>query len=395
MFTMIPDIHADPRLLDACLSMAAGSTPAFLGDFIDAGTGVDHADDAAVLTRVRALIDAGEALAVMGNHELNAILFHRRGPDGDWLRRHSAKNRKQHRSFIEAFGIATPKARDWTGWLLSALPLWHEGEGFRLVHACWDEVAIARIRARRPDGRLHPEDLPEIADESTDFGRAVKLITSGREVRLPEGWAFHDKNGDRRHHVRLSWWRAGRTWRDAALSVPDRTELPGSPLPAGFTPAPWPDSAPPVFVGHYKMQGTPCLEAAHALCLDYPQTPCLYRWQGEARLLVGHLHVVPRHKITLAGNPLTSTGAGISTLCSTGRGGMVLDILFRTHRDDAGAVTAAMGLQPAFRTADPDGAFFTWNPTGRQGDDETIVHTLNLLLPPDISRRIIWEESEY
>lgn len=294
MITVIPDIHADPRLLEASLSMAAGSMPAFLGDFIDAGATASYKpDDAAVLSSVRRLVDAGEALAVMGNHELNAILFHRKGSDGRWLRAHSDKNCKQHRSFIDALGIATPAALEWTGWFLSALPLWHEGEGFRLVHACWSEPDIALIRARRPDGRLRLEDLPEIADESTDFGRAVKLITSGREELLPEGRSFRDKNGHLRRHVRLSWWRQGHSWRDAALSVPDPEELPDGPLPASFTPAPRPADAPPVFVGHYKMDGVPRLEADHAVCLDYPHAPCLYRWRGEARLVGENLHVVP------------------------------------------------------------------------------------------------------
>lgn len=402
MITIIPDIHADPRLLEASLSVAGGSTPAFLGDFIDAptkpactSTPAPGPDDATVLSQVRELVDAGEALAVMGNHELNAILFHRKGPDGHWLRAHSTKNCKQHQSFVNAFGIATPAALDWTDWFLSALPLWHEGEGLRLIHACWSEPEIACIRARRPDGRLQAEDLPEIADESTAFGRAVKLITSGREARLPNGFSFHDKNGQLRHHVRLSWWRQGHTWRDAALSVPDPEELPDSPLPAAFTLAPWPDDAPPVFVGHYKMRGEPRLEADHAVCLDYPDIPCLYRWRGEARLLAEHLHPVPRHKITLAGNPLILTGAGISSLQSTGRGGVIMRILFRTHRNDAVAVTAAMGLEPEFRADDPEGAYFIWHPTGKRGDDETVVHVLGVQLPPDIHRRILWDECDY
>ncbi|MFZ0099201.1 MAG: metallophosphoesterase, partial [Gemmobacter sp.] len=127
MLTIIPDIHANLDLLERCLDSAAGTRPAFLGDFIDAGEKPAFtSDDRGVLHRVRALIDSGEALAVMGNHELNAILFHRRGPDGQPLRAHSDKNFKQHESFIAAVGLETPEALDWTDWFLSALPLWHE-----------------------------------------------------------------------------------------------------------------------------------------------------------------------------------------------------------------------------------------------------------------------------
>ena len=32
------------------------------------------------------------ARAVMGNHEFNALLYHTKGPDGEWLRPHNEKN---------------------------------------------------------------------------------------------------------------------------------------------------------------------------------------------------------------------------------------------------------------------------------------------------------------
>lgn len=43
----------------------------FLGDFIDRGPKIRE-----TLQIVRAMVDAGTALAVMGNHEYNAICFH-------------------------------------------------------------------------------------------------------------------------------------------------------------------------------------------------------------------------------------------------------------------------------------------------------------------------------
>lgn len=290
MHTIIPDIHADLSRLDASISAANGSPIAFLGDFIDAGPAPSFTpNDRIVLERVKALMEAGRAIAVMGNHELNAILFHTTGTDGQPLRAHNAKNQTQHSSFIEAFGIGTPEARDWTDWFLSALPLWHDHAEFRLIHACWSKDALSVVRARRPDGFLKPEDLPEIADESTSFGRAVKLLVSGAEADLPAGFSFRDKSGHERHSVRLSWWRAGNSWRDAALSVPDRNQLPETPLPSGLSVTPYPQNASPVFVGHYKMDGLPRLEADKVVCLDYPATPCIYVWQGEATLTSAHL----------------------------------------------------------------------------------------------------------
>ncbi|MFT4013063.1 MAG: hypothetical protein QM682_06610 [Paracoccus sp. (in: a-proteobacteria)] len=292
MRAIIPDLHADPRRLDASLAAAGAGGLAFLGDFIDAFPGAPADGDLAVLRRVRDLIDDHGALAVMGNHELNAILFHRRDTAGAFLRPHSAKNLGQHQSFIQQFGIETPQALDWTGWFLRALPLWRDAGSFRLVHACWSDAAVRTIRARRPDARLQPEDLPEIASESTDFGRAVKLLVSGPEATVP-GWkGFLDHKGNRRRQVRLSWWSGGPTWRDQALSIPDPLDLPDDPVPAELTAPRYPADAPPVFAGHYKMRGAPRLDCANVLCLDYPASPCLYLHCGEAALDPRNLRVL-------------------------------------------------------------------------------------------------------
>lgn len=287
---IIPDLHADPARLDRTLRALGQRAPlAFLGDFIDMGGG-RRGDDPAVLTRIRDLIESGRAVAVMGNHELNAILFHRKGTGG---RPHLKKNLRQHQSFIAHFGIATSQALDWTRWFLQALPLWRDLGGLRLVHACWDQTAIATIARRRPDGHLREEDLAEAADPATDFGRAVKLLTSGPETALPDGYRFHDNGGHPRQELRLAWWRgSARTWREAALSVPDPNELPDAPLPDGLLAGLYPQDAAPVLVGHYKMTGPPRIEAPNALCLDYPAQPCAYCWRGEARLDTGNLLAV-------------------------------------------------------------------------------------------------------
>lgn len=80
---IIPDIHADIdrltrtlshlgyRETDECWFHPEVRTAAFLGDFIDVGT-----QNAAVISLVRAMERHGQAIAVMGNHELNALLYH-------------------------------------------------------------------------------------------------------------------------------------------------------------------------------------------------------------------------------------------------------------------------------------------------------------------------------
>src|ERR1700692_2867612 len=69
----------------------------FLGDFIDRGPKVRQ-----VLEIVRPMIEKGHALAVMGNHELNALAYHTEDPEisGQHLRRHSDSNVHQHRQTV-------------------------------------------------------------------------------------------------------------------------------------------------------------------------------------------------------------------------------------------------------------------------------------------------------
>lgn len=292
---VIPDLHADIARLRATLAaLEPGAPLAFLGDFIDAGSATRESDDAAVLTAVRRLIDSGRAVAVMGNHELNAILYHTDGTEGRPLREHSGNNREQHASFLQQFGANTPQARVWTDWFLK-LPLWLDLGGLRLVHACWDQAAVEMVAARRPDGQLTRADLPEIAAESTEFGRAVQRLVSGPEAHLGDGHpGFRDSKNHLRHHVRLAWWRPeARLWREAALSVPDVSQLPKGEIPVCQGVPPYPDGAPPVIAGHYKMTGTPRIEAANAACLDYPDTACVYRWRGEAAFSAINLLTIP------------------------------------------------------------------------------------------------------
>jgi predicted MPP superfamily phosphohydrolase len=132
--TVIPDIHADLERLQQSLRHASTSGQVlFLGDFIDAGKSVNKPGDVQVLEVIRALISDRKAMGVMGNHELNAILYHAKDENGAPMRQHSPKNQQQHQSFIDEFGVGTARAVEWTEWFLEALPLWAELDGLRLL----------------------------------------------------------------------------------------------------------------------------------------------------------------------------------------------------------------------------------------------------------------------
>lgn len=289
-FDIIPDIHGDYDRLAATLKTLGweeqptgwrhpeGRRLAFLGDFIDGGS-----QNKAVLETAWQLIRSGQAVAVMGNHELNAIHYHRRDASGQWMREHDAKSNQQHASFLEEFPVASTAARNWTERFLD-LPLWLDLGPVRIVHACWDDAAIATVSARRPDGRLKSEDLAEVALDESDFARAVNCLLKGPKHPLPQGAHFHDHSGHKRHKARVRWWAAGADprWRDLVVSIPDLSQVPDLPADRGSGPRLYDPSAKPVVFGHYKLAPGSSAGGRNALCLDYPAQPAAFRSDAVA-----------------------------------------------------------------------------------------------------------------
>jgi hypothetical protein len=179
-YDIIGDVHGQFDKLDALLDALGYRERAgarrhpqrqaiFVGDFIDRGAcGVE------VVRTVRRMIDAGAALAVMGNHELNAIAWHT--PDaedpGEYLRPHrrepwGLKNRKQHAAFLAQVEHKRGLHREIIDWFLT-LPLWLELPQLRVVHACWHEPAMAWLSPRLDDRNCLPRHLlPEATKEPT------------------------------------------------------------------------------------------------------------------------------------------------------------------------------------------------------------------------------------
>lgn len=275
---VIPDIHGMGDRLEGLLTALGyverggawrprepDRRAIFLGDFIDRGP-----DQARVLDITRRMIGEGVALAVMGNHELNALHYATPDPEtGAPLRAHSPKNTAQHAAFLEAFPPGSAARRDALGWV-RRLPLFLDLGGFRVAHAAWLDPAIATIRAESRFGVLEGDLLVRAADPDDPFGAAVEATAKGPEADLPAGVGFRDKGGHLRRRSRIAWWDgAARSWREIAASVPDPGALPDTPVPEEVRRLVYPPGAPPVFVGHYWLTGEPAPRSANVFCLDY------------------------------------------------------------------------------------------------------------------------------
>lgn len=174
----------------------------FLGDYIDRGP-----DSFGVYRTVRKMVDDGVAIALMGNHELNAIAFSTRANDGTldarrahadacealrtgraargWHRRHeftatkngrrALMNLQHHRATLVS---TTPEQyAEMVEWFVR-LPLWLELPDLRAVHAAWIPSAVTTLRTwavkttRRNPG-LDATDIPGQRAGPTTFAEAA------------------------------------------------------------------------------------------------------------------------------------------------------------------------------------------------------------------------------
>lgn len=99
------------------------------------------------------MVDNGSAIALMGNHEYNALCFHFQKTDGGHLRKHLIKNIIQHYETLKQFQNRQKEYEEYLDWF-KKLPLFYETEQFRAVHACWDENTIDFLKTKLIDNRL-------------------------------------------------------------------------------------------------------------------------------------------------------------------------------------------------------------------------------------------------
>jgi hypothetical protein len=298
MYDLIGDIHGHADELRALLAHLgyrpdAGGVPRhpsgrqviFLGDYIDRGPKIRE-----TLALVRGMVEGGAALAILGNHEYNALAFWQQDPEGGYLRPHKPVNILQHVRTIEEFRSKELFA-EWLGYLdwFLTLPLALELPGLRAVHACWEPSQVAYLRQQLPDLRLTRNFLLRASRPDTPEFTAAEIVLKGREDKLPGGLTFADKDGHRRSRMRLRWWQNPATAPSYAdYYLEDLAELRG--LPVDFShldPSYYQDDT-PVFFGHYWLRGEPRLLQPHAVCLDYSVARggqlIGYRWDGEQTL---------------------------------------------------------------------------------------------------------------
>ena len=308
-YDIIGDIHGYADKLEGLLGKLgyvqsgrsykapAGRQVVFLGDLIDRGPGQKR-----VLEIARAMVESGDALCIMGNHEFNAIGYATDDPlnPGERLRPNQAdtvkcrKNQKQHAEFLEQVGEGSADYLAWIEWFRTLPPFMDLG-GIRVVHGCWDNEAVATLNAggwgqHTPLSKDLLFEVCRIVEEGKEspMMKARKLLTCGLELPLPEGKFILDKSGHRHKEIRIANWRdwAEQLHEVALISAGQEEQLHGMEWPADLVISAIEGS--PIFVGHHWFSGHPKIECAKLACLDWSAAKdgplVAYRWDGESEL---------------------------------------------------------------------------------------------------------------
>lgn len=299
-YDLIGDVHGCGYSLEALLvklgyskkegAYAHSSRKAvFLGDIIDRGPHIRKA-----LNIVRGMVDHGFAYSVMGNHELNAMLYHTPANNikgKKYLREHTPRNTQQLQATLKAYEKHQGEWADHLKWFMQ-LPLYLDFKDFRVVHACWDDLLINQFKSTSSNGCLNKEQLQKIADSSSFEFRLVETLLKGVSLTLPEGHVVKGADGYDRKTFRVKFWEPTPEKYSDVVFQPDR--LPNEleekmlSLQEKANLRQYKLSLPPLFVGHYWHHGVPACLTKNIACLDYSAVKAerlmCYRYDGEQEL---------------------------------------------------------------------------------------------------------------
>ncbi|MBT3340824.1 MAG: metallophosphoesterase [Planctomycetes bacterium] len=217
---LIGDVHGELEALQELLHKlgyeADGTHPqgrslVFLGDLVDRGP-----DSAGVVELIRPWVASGQAQCVCGNHELNLLLGkHRKG--NQWF---YGEKQTIHEDGIPVPQILADSAiRADLVSFFATLPLALERRDLVVTHACWQPMAIDRLRGLTlpaDEAFLHFEQQIEAQllerktpRPSIEAGLALQnenpvgVCTSG--IEQPTETPF-EAGGKPRYVERVAWW---------------------------------------------------------------------------------------------------------------------------------------------------------------------------------------------
>lgn len=261
----------------------------FVGDFINRGPKIRE-----TLNLIRRMVEKGSAYAILGNHEMYAVLYYLRDIEGKYYKKRIPKYQLLINQTLEEFEPFQEEFKSHLKWLRT-LPMFLDFGAIRVIHACWDDKNIKLLRENIIEPKLTKTVLREIALNGTKFSKSFWESCKGVDFQLPRDLLIFDEEGRPHRSFRMKWWDVpeGKTFKDVSLE--GRFELPAYTIPKEIIPIrkPYPKDGPIVFFGHYCLNECCNILADNLCCVDSCVTRSgkllAYRWSGEEKLMKDHI----------------------------------------------------------------------------------------------------------
>jgi hypothetical protein len=295
MYDIIGDIHGHYDLLVRMLKelgykktsvgfCCADRKVIFTGDYINRGPKIRE-----TVQLIREMVENGNALAILGNHELNAILYLSLDQSGKNFRRHLSRLKLPLLKTLEEYSKYPDELKETITWFRH-LPFFLDLGQLRVVHGGWNNNHIETINQYMGDEiKIKKSFLKEFIS-NPELNTAVNELVKGVELQLPKDLIIKDNKGISRRVFRIKWWEPaeGKTFREVSFS--NRFKLPEYTIPKEIVPEIefYSEDLPPVFFGHYCLEKQDLIIKKNLCCVDRcvvrSQTLSAYRWNGESTL---------------------------------------------------------------------------------------------------------------
>jgi len=295
MYDIIGDVHGHADQLKSLLKIM-GYTPGengyshptrkavFVGDFINRGPKIRE-----TILLIRKMVEGCSAYAILGNHELYAVLYYLRDTEGKYYKKRIPKYQLQINQTLAEFEAYKEEFKSHLKWFRT-LPMFLDFGKIRVVHAYWDHDNINILKEKITGPKLKKSLLREIALNGTDFSNRFWETCKGVDFQLPKDILIFDDKGRPHRSFRMKWWEspAGKTFKE--ISLESRFNLPEYTVPQEIVHSKrsYPKSDPIVFFGHYCLKDCCSVIKDNLCCVDSCVTRSgklvAYRWNGETKV---------------------------------------------------------------------------------------------------------------
>lgn len=295
-YDIIGDVHGHASLLKKLLQEMGYSKvkgvwthperrAVFIGDFINRGPEIREA-----LQIIHTMATEGDALAVLGNHEYSAVLYHIKDSKGDFLSKHISVNRGQIQTTLTAFKTFKEEWKDYLQWFRQ-LPFFIDLGKIRIAHAYWNNEEMKFLSEFIPPGKLKKSFLRSIHEDRHPAAAIIYKTLKGLEYQCPPDLVVKCDKGISRKIFRMNWWESPdrKTFRDLAFG--NKFTLPAYTVPAEIAPSfePYGPREPILIMGHYCLSEGPQIVQSNICCIDGcvagNQRLSAYRYSGEDKLM--------------------------------------------------------------------------------------------------------------